>query len=309
MRIATSFIAQRASADFQKAQIELFEAQRQAGSERKANDLKGYEREASQLISARGLLDRAESYAAAGDELLTRIDIQDVALGRAATAASDLKTFLTNAVGLGEGDEIMNQVELAFFNVSSAMETTHAGRYVFGGVRDNASPLNISTLADLNAAPTVGDIFENAPRPPRVQIDPRTSMEVAPLADDVSSEIFGILKDMYAFNDSPPPPATPFAGPLTAEQKTAVEGWIQRLEGAVKNLNQQQSLNGGVYQRAEGLISRQTEESEYFNTLVGNIQNADLAEVASRLSQAQLQLEASARVFSVLTQSSVLNYI
>lgn len=306
MRIATSFIAHRASSDFQRAQIELFEAQRQAGSERKANDLKGYEREASQLISARGLLERAESYAAAGNELLTRIDIQDVALGRAAQAATDLKTFLANAVGLGQGDEVFNQLELAFFNVTGAMETTHAGRYVFGGVRDDQSPLNISTLADLNAAPAVANIFENAPRPPRVQVDPRTSMEIAPLADDVSSEIFGIMKDMYAFNDNP---ANTFGGPLTDGQKAEIEGWIQRLEGAVKNLNQQQSLNGGIYQRAEGLISRQGEESDYFGNVVGNIQNADLAEVAARLTQAQLQLEASARVFSVLTQSSVLNYI
>jgi flagellar hook-associated protein 3 FlgL len=305
MRIATSFVAHRASQDFQKAQIELFEAQRQAGSERKADDLKGYEREASQLISARGLLDRAESYASAGDELLTRLDIQDVALGRAATASVDLKIFLTSAVGLDQGDEIMNQLELAFFNVTGAMETTYAGRYVFGGVREDASPLNIQSLSDLYNAAAVGDIFENAPRKPRVQVDPRTSMEIAPLANDVSTAIFDSFKRIYAYHQD----TEAFSGQLSDAQRAFLETEIGALEDIVEGLNHQQSLNGGVYQRAEGLIVRQADEQEYFSHIVGDIQNANLPEVAARLTAAQLQLEASARVFAMISQTSVLNFL
>jgi flagellar hook-associated protein 3 FlgL len=305
MRIATSFIATRASADFQRAQIELFNAQRQAGSERKAVDLKGYEREASQLVSARGLMDRANSYAAAGEEILTRIDIQDVALGRASTAAKDFRVFLTNSVGLNTGAEVMNQLELAFFNVLGAAETTYAGKYVFGGVRDDASPVNISTLDDLYNAATVDDIFENAPRRPRVQIDPRTTMEVAPLADEVTREIFASLKRIHAYHTD----TEAFGASMSANQRAFLTSEIQQLESVVEGLNQHQSLNGGVYQRAEGLVIRQAEERDYFEKVVGDIQNADLAEVAARLTQAQIQLEASARVFSVLTQSSILNYI
>jgi flagellar hook-associated protein 3 FlgL len=305
MRIASSFIAQRATADFQRAQIELFDVQRQAGSERKAADLKGYQSEASQLVSVRGMMERAHAYATAGEELLTRIDIQDIALGRAAGAASDLKVFLTNAVGLDTGSEVMNQLDLAFFNVLGAMETTYAGKYVFGGVRDDASPLNIASLDDLYNAATVDDIFENAPRRPRVQVDPRTNMEVAPLANDVSREVFASLKRIRAYHTD-----TEAFGPnLSAAQRDFLVNEIQQLDAVVQGLNNQQSLNGGVYQRAESLILRQAEERDYFEKVVGDIQNADLAEVAARLSQAQLQLEASARVFSALMQSSVLNYI
>jgi flagellar hook-associated protein 3 FlgL len=305
MRIATSFIALRASADFQRAQVELFEAQRQAGSERKAVDLKGYEREASQLIGARGLMERAHSYASAGEEILTRINLQDVALGRAAESAKDLKIFLTNAVGLDTGAEVMNQVDLAFFNVLGAMETTYAGKYIFGGVRDDASPINISTLDDLYNAAAVDDIFDNAPRRTRVQIDPRTTMEVAPLADEVSREIFASLKRIHAYNQD----TEAFGASLSAAQRTFLESEITQLATVVEDLNQQQSLNGGVHQRAEGLIIRQAEERNYFENVVGDIQNADLAAVAARLTQAQLQLEASARVFATITQASVLNYI
>lgn len=305
MRIATSFIAQRASADFQRAQVELFHAQRQAGSERKAADLKGYQNEASQLVSARGLMERANSYAVSGEELLTRIDMQDIALGRAAGAASDLKVFLNNAVGLDTGAEVMNQLDLAFFNVLGAMETTYAGKFVFGGVRDDASPLNIASLDDLYNAATVDDIFENAPRRPRVQVDPRTSMEVAPLANDVSREIFASLKRIRAYHTD----TEAFGPTLSAAQRDFLINEIQQLDAVAEGLNQQQSLNGGIYQRAESLILRQAEERDFFEKMVGDIQNADLSEVAARLTQAQLQLEASARVFAVLSQSSVLNFI
>ena len=305
MRVATSFIALRTSADFQRAQLELYEAQRQMGSERKAADLKGFEKEASALISGRGLLERADSYVTMGTELLNRIYIQDVALARASATGSDFRLALTEAVGLGQGAEIMNQVELAFFNMVGSMETTYAGRYVFGGVRDDTSPINISNIDELEAAVSVDDIFSNAPRRPLVQVDPKTAIEVAPLANEVASDIFGVLKRFKEFVTA----NGPFSDPLSDAERTFIETEIGALDGINEGLNQQQSFNGGIYQRAEGLVGRQSDEREYYERVVGDIQTADLAKVASRISAAQLQLEASARVFSVLSQSSVLNFL
>lgn len=305
MRIATSFIAQQASRDFQRAQIDLFTAQRQASSERKAFDLKGYAQDANQLISARSLLERANSYVTAGAEVTSRLSLQDIALGRTSDAADKLRVALTEAVGLDKGDEIMSNVELAFFDVLGGMETTFAGRYVFSGVRDDTSPVNVSDLAGLEAAATVDDIFENAPRRAQVQVDPNTTIDVAPLANDVSRDIFASLKRIKEFETA----NGAFAGKLTAAQRTFLEGELQQLSGIVDGLIGSQAANGAIQERAERLIQRQQDEREYLSGVVSDIQTADLAEVAARMSQAQLQLEASARVFSVLTQASVLNYI
>ena len=108
MRVATSFFNQHASADFQRAQLEMLKAQRQISTERKAYDLKGYERDADGLISSRGFLERAHAYAETGKEVLNRIDIQDQALSRARQAGEDLRIALTDAVGLSRGQPMLD---------------------------------------------------------------------------------------------------------------------------------------------------------------------------------------------------------
>jgi flagellar hook-associated protein 3 FlgL len=44
-------------------------------------------------------------------------------------------------------------------------------------------------------------------------------------------------------------------------------------------------------------------------SLIGDLQDADLAEAASRLQQAQIAVEASARTFSILQNVSLLNFL
>jgi len=305
MRIATSFISSLAISSFQRAQVDLFEAQRQVGSERKASDLRGYETDATALISARGLLSRSRAYVATSIEITNRLDVQDIALGHAANAATDLKTALTEALGLDKGDDIMQRVGSAFFDTLGAMTTSYAGKYVFGGVRDDAPPVNVSSLGELETAGAASAIFDNAPRRATMQLDPQTSLEIAPLANDVSEPFFESMRRIKAFETA----NGAFAGELTAAQRTFIEGEVQALEAISKGLVEQQALNGGVHQRASSLIERQEDEGEYLERLVGDIQNVDLAEVASRLTQAQVQMEASARVFSIMSQTTLLNYL
>jgi flagellar hook-associated protein 3 FlgL len=305
MRVATSFFTQHASADLQRAQLEMLTAQRQASTERKASDLKGYERDADSLISSRGFLERADAYVKSGAEVLNRIDVQDLALSRTREAGDNLRLALTDAVGLERGDEVMTHVETAFFNALGAMKTTYAGKYVFGGVRDDTSPVNVNSLNALEAAPTVDDIFDNAPRRARVQIDPQNTIEVGPLANDVSRDLFDVLKRIKAYVTA----NGQFSTPMTSAQRTFLQTEIGNLVAINKGIVSQESLNGAVYQRADTLIQKQTDQRDYYDGLVADIQHVDLAEVATRLNASQLQLEASARVFGTLSQSSLLNYL
>ena len=305
MRVATSFFTQHASADLQRAQLEMLTAQRQASTERKATDLKGYERDADQLISSRGFLERADAYVKSGGEVLNRLDVQDLALSRIREAGDTLRVALTDAVGLDRGDEVMAHVETAFFNTLGAMKTTYAGKYLFGGVRDDTSPVNVNSLNDLEAALVVDDIFDNAQRRAQVQIDPQNTIEVGPLASDVSRDLFDALKrikEYVTLNGQ-------FTTPLTTAQRTFLQTEISNLAAISKGLVQEESLNGAVYQRADSLIQKQTEQRDYYDGLVADVQHVDLAEVATRLTASQLQLEASARVFATLQQSTLLNYL
>ena len=72
-----------------KAQQELVEAGRQSSAQTRAKDLKGYGREAQTLVSAQRLVARTQGFQATARELTTRMQIQDVTIGRAAEAVGD----------------------------------------------------------------------------------------------------------------------------------------------------------------------------------------------------------------------------
>lgn len=304
MRIATNAMFTVAGGEIQRVQAELFEAQRQASSEKVANDLKGFNRDAKTLISARSFLARADSYARANKELEARLSTQDLALNNSATATEDLRTELTQAIGFDRGDDVMPKVNEAFGRVLGAMNITFAGRYVFGGVAEDAPPVNAASVNDLLNPAVVDDIFDNAERRAKVQLDPNTQVDAAPLADEASRDVFAVMKAIADQNA-----AAPFTGPLTPAQKTFLEGQITALSTVIQTANAVQGDNGATQALVSSSRTRQEEQSTYFNQLAGDVENVDLAEVAANLAQAQFQIQAAAEAFTALRDNSLLRFL
>ncbi|MCG8442669.1 MAG: hypothetical protein MI723_12765 [Caulobacterales bacterium] len=307
MRIATSFIHSQAARDMQRAQVELYNVQRQAGSERKADDLAGYGSASNALISARGYLKATEGYMSAAQELDVRLSMQDLALGEVATAADSLRATVTDVVALNKGGELMSQLELVFSTAVTSLNATSQGKYVFGGVRDDSPPVAVDNLDDLGALAAVDEAFVNAERKSSAQLDARTSIEVAPLADEVATSLFTVFKAIKDYNDDP---ATgPFDATLTDAQATFLKDQLTTIKTITSDVNEHHAANGGVQQRVSAFQSRQDAQHAYFTNLVGELEGVDLAEVASRLSQAQTTLEASAQVYASIRGSTLLNVL
>ncbi len=304
MRIATVTLFERANADIQAAQADAAEAQRQVGSEKVADDLLGFGAEARPLVSARGFLARAQSYERSTIEVDNRLGVQDLALGQAATAAQDLRLALTDALAAGRGDDVAQALDLAFANLRGALNTTYAGRYVFSGVAEDTAPVTVASVAALPAVPAIDTIFANAERTTQAQIDPTTTVQLAPLADDISRDFFTAIKQIDDFNA-----ATPLAGTLDATDRAFLEARIADLVAVFDTLNQAQASNGATQARVGDAQQRLNDEAFFFESLAGDIENANLAEVAGQLNQANVRIEASAVAFNALRESSLLNFL
>ncbi len=304
MRIATITLFERANADIQAAQADAAEAQRQVGSEKVADDLLGFGAEARPLVSARGFLARAQSYERSTVEVANRLGVQDLALGQAATAAQDLRLALTDALAAGRGDDLSQALDLAFSSLRGALNTTYAGRYVFSGVAEDTAPVDVASVAALPAVPAIDTIFNNAQRTAQAQIDPTTTVELAPLADTLATDFFAAIKQIDDFNT-----ATPLAGPLDAADRTFLEARIADLLAVFDTLNNAQAANGATQARVADAQERLSDEAFFFENLAGDIENADLAEVAGQLNQANVRIEASAVAFNALRESSLLNFL
>jgi flagellar hook-associated protein 3 FlgL len=304
-RISSAMIPQSALVDLSRAQRELVEAARQSSAQTKADDLKGFGREAQTLVSAKRLVARSEGFLSSMRELKTRMELQDVALNRASDAVSQLKKDLFQNFSLERGDGVRSQIEEAFAVLKDAMNTQLGGRYLFGGVLNDRPPVTAGTLADLAANPLTSSIVQDAPAQ-TVRIEDQRTVQAGVVADDFATLAFASIKRLAELDQGP---SGPFTGPLSTVQKDALQNEISALGDAFNRLLEGQSENGRLLNDVDASSQRQSDQLEALNGAIGEIVDVDLAAVAVRLNQAQFSYEASASVFNTLRGLTLLNVL
>lgn len=304
-RISSAMIPSSSLADISRAQQQLVEAARQSSAQTRASDLKGYGREAQTLVSAQRLMARTESFQANARELTTRMQIQDVAIGRAAEAVNTLKQDLFQNISLDSGEGVRAQLEEAFAVLKDTMNTNLGGRYLFGGVRNDTAPVTVGSLSDLAANPLT-DSIEQGAEAQVMRVEDGRTVKAGVVADDVISLAMASIKRLAELDEGPD---GPFSGDLTDAQRTAIQDELTALSAAFDNVLAQQSENGRLSKEVDNASTRITSSLHALDEAIGGIVNVDLAEVAVRLNQAQFAYESSASIFNVLRNLSLLNML
>lgn len=304
-RISTAQIPAGSLVDLQRAQRELVEAARQSSAQTRASDLKGYGREAQTLVSAERLSARLTGFQETTRELTTRMQIQDVTLGRAAEAVNKLKDALFQNIGLDSGEGVRAQLEEAFAVIKDTMNTNLGGRYLFGGVMNDRPPVTADTLSALAADPLT-DSIEQGAQSQVMRVEESRVVSAGLVADDVISGAFASLKRLAEMDEGSD---GPFSGDLTATQRAAIQSELTSLNSAFDNILSRQAENGRLMKEVESADKRLTSRMNALDEAIGGIVNVDLAEVAVRLNQAQFAYESSASVFNVLRDMSLLNML
>jgi flagellar hook-associated protein 3 FlgL len=292
-------------ADIAKAQLELVEAARQSSAQTRANDLKGYGREAQTLVSAERLVSRLKGFEATSRELTTRMQIQDVSLGRAAEAVNKLKQELFQNLGLESGEGIRSQLEEAFAVIKDSMNTNLGGRYMFGGVMNDRAPITATSLNDL-AANNLTDVIAQGADAQQMRVEEGRNISAGVVADDVISQAMASIKRLAEMDNGPD---GPFGGDLTDVQQAAIQSELTSLNTAFNQILSAQAENGRLSKDVESASSRLTSRLNALDEAIGGIVNVDLAEVAVRLNQAQFAYNASSSIFNVLRGLSLLNVL
>ena len=301
-RISTYAANQSALMDLMKAQKQMFEAQQQLTTGKMVSDLKGVGYQAEMLSAARAAETQAKSYEEAATRTEARLEAQDTALEHVADAVSDLRLAVTTK----EGDYIMQQTREAFYEVVNALNTKHAGVYVFSGTRSDVPAANVSDMSDLIPMGSANEAFDNNQRKPQVQLDQNYSVEVGMLADDVGGEVMASFKRIAEFDAGP---NGPFTSPVTAAQDAFLQTEIQNVISALDNLHMKVGENGTKQAHVENLKTNHVERQDFITMMISDIEDADMAEAATRFQQAQTAVQVSAATFSSLNQVSLLNFL
>lgn len=304
-RISSAMIPAASMADLSRAQQELVEAARQSSAQTRAKDLKGYGREAQTLVSAERLYARMQGFQDTTRELTTRMQIQDVALGRAAEAVNKLKDELFQNLSLESGEGVRAQLEEAFAVLKDTMNTNLGGRYLFGGVMNDRPPVVVASLNALAANP-LDDAMERGAEPQQMRIEESRLISAGLVADDIITDAMGSIKRLAEMDIGPD---GPFDGELSDTQKALITDELTNLGRAFDHVLSMQAENGRLAQQVESASSRLTSRIGALDEAVGGIVDVDLAEVAVRLNQAQFAYESSASVFNVLRGLTLLDVL
>lgn len=301
-RISTFSAAQSAILDLMRTQRNVFEAQQQLTTGKKASDLKGVGHQAESLSAARAAIARADAYGEAGIRASARLEATDVAIDQLSDAAIELRTAMTGK----NGTFLMLQVQDAFNKTVNALNAKHAGAHVFGGTRTDTPPVTITDINDLIPLASSDDAFQNNDRRPQVQLGQNISQDVGMLADEVAGGLLASFKAIADFNASA---NGPFTDPMTQVQENFVVSEIQNILTALDTIHARSGENGTYQANVDTLNRSNSERKTFLEKMIGDLEDVDMAEAATRFQQAQTALDVSAKTFSTLSQVSLLPFL
>ncbi|MFN7176534.1 MAG: flagellin [Thermaurantiacus sp.] len=302
MRISTQAASQSALLDLMRAQRELYESGQQISTGMKAPDLKGYGNQAETILFARGAMARSDNFVEASKRLASRLDVQDLALNEMSDAVQDLRLALTT----NDGTFIMNEVQDSFSRFTAMLNTQFNGAYLFGGTRTDTAPFTANSIADVQGAADIADLFQNSGKSLTGRIEENTTVETGFLANELAADLMAIYARIADFNAGPD---GPFNGTVTAAQQDFLSTEIGNVIAVFENISAALGKNGSMQSRLETAQRSNEQRSDYLTTMIAGMEEVDMAKAASRLTQAQAAVQVSALVFSDLSQVSLLPFL
>ena len=305
-RVATNANYSSILANLMRAQFNQSQANNQVSSGKVASDLKGYANDAETLAAAQSVKSRVDTFIDQGKILSAKLQSQDLALNSIADAAQAARQAIANALAADKGDSVMGDLGAQFNNAVSGLNSKFQGRYLFAGGQVNTQPVTATQMSDLTAASSVASLFQNDNLTPTSQLDESTTIQTGFLADGLGTNLFNAFKAVQSFAQGP---GGPFSGQLTPAQRTFLQGQLAVFDGVRSGLTNAAAQNGLIQNRADGSQKTQVARQTMLTGMIGDVTDVNMADAVTKLQQAQLQVQASAQVFSMLQGSSLLNFL
>ncbi|WP_297515312.1 flagellin [uncultured Caulobacter sp.] len=293
------------TANLMRAQTRQNDVGGQVSSQKIANDLKGYAKNAEVLTAMRGTQTRINGLLDQAKAVSNRLDMQNSGIERVGDATKNAREAIANALAAGSATTLMQQLGAAFGEVVQGLNTKSNGLYVFSGAQTETATTSATTMADLTAAPSTASLFHNDQYVAENRIDEQTNAKTGVLGDALGTDVFDAFKQMQAYVDA----NGPFTGKLNDTQVNFLKGLLPTFDNAYKGVIDIQGKNGVTQKRFEAAQTDLSNQADTLTSMVGGITDVDMADAITRLEAAKLAVQASAQVFTSLQASSLLNVL
>jgi len=301
-RISTSSAYNGVLNNLMAAETQQTNIGNQISSEQTASDLQGYASNAETLTAMQSVQAQVTGYLNNSQITATELSTQDTALTQIGAAANSASSAVTTALAAGNGDTLMQSLQNAYQNAVQGLNTTFNGNYVFSGGNTNTTPVTVADMTGLPTALAANTVFTNEQHINTSQVTATTSVQTGFLASSLGGPLFNALSTIQAYVNT----NGPFSGTLTAAQTTFLQGQIAGLDAAGTGLTTATSQNGLAQSQVKSAQDALTSQQSTLTGMISNITSVNLAQASSDLSQAQLAVQASSRVFEALQSSSLM---
>lgn len=292
-----------------QADAALNRTQTQVASGKVSSDYTGLGDKASLLEAARTAATKADAYQANTTLAVDQADLQDSQLSSLSDLANQLRQAMTQAIANGDGSTLITEAQSVFEQASQILNSKDAnGNYIYGGDKDNTPPVNVTSLAQLVALPSVANAFSNGTLRKNIAVGDGQTVQLGVLASDAGAALFQTLRDIAAFDAGP---TGNFAGSLTLTkpQTDFLTAELPTAISAAQSINTVAAGNGFVFNQLKDAADHQQSLSTLYKGFVSNLEDVDLPTAITRLNQNQAALQAALQITSRLGQISLLNFL
>ena len=287
-------------------QQKVAKAQTQITTGKEADAYSYFARDTSTLLGAKTLQSQNEGYINASHHIKRNLDANDVQLNAITASGEKVRDDILSALAQGKTYALMEILEESYGAITSSLNTNIGGVYIFGGARTDRPPVNGTTIADLQAAPAVNDLFDNDQNKARAKTNVNVEFEYGLLADDIGAELFSVYKAIADFNSGP---SGPLVDELDATQRAFLEGELANLDQAIDTVRTMTARNGTRQANLDNIIEEHDIQENFLAGFISDLEDVDMAEAIARLNKDQVALQASYRISSELYDLSLLDFI
>ncbi|HKP79640.1 MAG TPA: flagellin [Phenylobacterium sp.] len=293
-------------ANLLSAQRSQMEAGDKVATRKNGQNLKDYAKSSELLTAMRSVQTRLSVYEDQNQLLSDKLDTQDTGLNRVADAAQAVRQLFSEALASGRADTLVEDVEGQLRNAVEGMNARYGGKYLFAGGQVDTRPVTVTSLADLTAGPPIASFFQNDDFKVTAKLDEATTVTTGLLADDIGTAMLTAFQTFQSFNAGA---SGPLNGQLTQAQQTFLEGQLASWDTVRADVTQKAAYNGVNQRRLDTIAEDLKTRQNTLAGMVGDITDADMAEAAAQLQQAQLAVQSAAYVFQSLQDSSLINLL
>ena len=304
-RVSTANSYSSVLLDLTRSQAQQETANNQVSSGKSATDLKGYARNAETLTATRAVKTRVDGFVDQASALAAKLTSQDLALTQTASSAQSAHDAILSALALGDGEGLKSELQSWYSSAAQALNTQHAGHYLFSGGQVDTKPVAAPSMTDLTAGPLTS-VFQNDQLVPTNRLDESTTVKSGFLADQLGTGLFTAFQQVQSYLDAN---GGDFPPKLDTATTAFLNGVIGQFDTARADLTNAAAQNGLLQQRVDQSKTNQESRQTMLTGMIGNIADVDMADALARLQQAQTATQASAKVFQTLQNSSLLNYL